>query len=232
MPLREPEANRQPQVRWIRVWDLPIRLFHWTIVILVLASYVTARTGHIEWHFRSGYAILALVLFRIGWGIAGSDTARFSGFVRGPRAALRHLREVLHPAPERLSHVAGHNPAGAYMVVALLGLLLFQAVTGLFANDGLMVEGPLAIYAGGALSDRLTKWHGLGFDVIVIAVGIHVLAILAYAVLVRTNLVRPMITGWSRLPASISQPAIAPLWRAAALLGAAAALVWGIASHG
>lgn len=231
-PRQAPDASGS---RWIKVWDAPTRLFHWAIVILVLTSYVTARTGFIEWHFRSGYAILGLLLFRIGWGIAGSETARFSDFVRGPRAAMMHLAEFIRPpdgSARAAPHAAGHNPAGAYMVVALLGLLLFQAVTGLFANDGLMVEGPLASYAGGALSDRLTGWHGLGFDLILVAVGMHVLAVLLYAVVARQDLVRPMITGWSKLPASIAQPRMASLLRAAIMLAVAAGLVWGIASHG
>lgn len=209
--------------RWVKVWDGPVRLFHWSIVVLVATSYATARLGRIDWHFLSGYAILALVLFRIAWGLAGSETARFSHFLRGPRSALSHLRHVLaRSAPDE----AGHNAAGGLMVAALLGLLLFQTGTGLFSNDGLMDEGPLAHFVGGDWSDRISGWHELGFNLILVAVALHVAAVIAYAVVLRQDLVRPMVTGWKRLPAGTLPPRMAPAVLAAGIAAAAAGLVY------
>lgn len=215
--------------RWIKVWDAPTRLFHWTLVALVATAYVTARNGWIDWHFYAGYAILTLVAFRILWGLAGSETARFSSFVRSPRAAVSHLRHVLRREPEPDT---GHNAAGAYMVLALLALLAFQTVTGLFSNDGLFTGGPLSALVSGEVSDRLTVLHGFSFDLILIAVALHVAAILAYAVLLRQDLVRPMVTGWKRLPAAIAAPRLAPAPLALVLLAVAAGLVFAVTRLG
>lgn len=215
--------------RWVKVWDGPTRLFHWSLVVLVATSYATARLGRIEWHFYSGYAILALVLFRIAWGLAGSETARFSSFLRGPKAALAHLRHVLRREAE---DAPGHNAAGALMVMALLALLLFQATSGLFSNDGLFVEGPLAALVGEDWSGRISGWHAFAFNLILIAVAVHVAAVLLYAVLLRQDLIRPMITGWKRLPAGTPALRRAPLWRALLLCALAAGVVWGVANIG
>lgn len=223
------QAGQNDGRRWIKVWDAPTRLFHWSIVALVTTSYVTARNGWIDWHFYSGYAILTLVLFRLLWGLFGSETARFGSFVRGPKAAIRHL---VHLAKRQPEPEAGHNAAGAFMVLALLALLLFQAVSGLFSNDGLFTEGPLAALVGGAASDTLTKLHGLSFDLILIAVAVHVCAVVLYAVLVRQDLVRPMITGWKRLPLGVAAPRHAPLTVALVLLAVVAGVVALIAAQG
>lgn len=204
--------------QWVKVWDGPTRLFHWSLVALVATSYVTARNGWIDWHFYAGYSILALVLFRILWGLFGSETARFAHFVRGPRAAIAHLRHLLRRDADE---EAGHNAAGAAMVLALLGLLLFQAGSGLFATDGLFSEGPLASLVGPEWSERITGWHGLSFDLIMIAVALHVLAVVVYGLLLRHDLVRPMITGWKRLPTAIAAPRMVTPWLALGLLAVA-----------
>lgn len=221
--IRPVAANKTAPTHWAKVWDIPTRLFHWILVLLVASAYVTARLGWIDWHFYVGYSILTLVAFRILWGFLGSDTSRFAGFVRGPAAAIAHLK---HVARRQVEAEPGHNPAGAFMVLALLGLLLFQTVSGLFSNDGLFVEGPLAGLIAPDLSSRITGWHAFAFDLILIAVALHVAAILAYAVLLRQDLVRPMITGWRRLPAAAAAPQLAPAWRAGLLLLIAAAGVW------
>lgn len=222
-------ATKTPgQERVVKVWDAPVRLFHWSIVLLVAFSYVTARQGWIEWHFLSGYTILALVGFRIAWGIVGSDTARFSAFVRGPRAALQHLSHVVRGKTE---DEPGHNAAGGLMVLVLLGLLLFQAGTGLFSGDGIFVEGPLAQFVGGAMSETITGWHGFGFDLILIAVALHVAAVVFYAVVLKQNLVRPMITGRKWLASTVAAPHMGSLWVAAALLAISAGAVWLLATQ-
>jgi cytochrome b len=179
----------------IRVWDLPVRLFHWVLAVLMAVSYFSARAGGdwMELHFWSGYAILTLLLFRIAWGFLGSTTARFSHFVRGPAAALRHLRELLRGRP----HEVGHNPLGALMVLALLVAVLLQAATGLFSADTDMglVNGPLALKVADAWVDRATAFHKFWIDVILILVAVHVLAVLLYFVWRRQNLTGAMFTG-------------------------------------
>lgn len=226
---RSEAAKKNGNWRWIKVWDAPTRLFHWALVALVATSYITARNGWIDWHFYAGYTILTLVAFRILWGLFGSQTSRFSSFVKAPGAAIAHLRHALKREGEA---EAGHNAAGAYMVLALLALLLFQAGSGLFANDGLFTQGPLAALVSGAESDRITDLHGLSFDLILIAVALHVVAIFAYALLLRQDLVRPMITGWKRLPAAIAAPRLAPLPLAVGLLAVAGAIVFALVQLG
>jgi len=117
----------------IAVWDAPVRLFHWALAVLVVFSYASGQLGGalMPWHVRSGYAILALLLFRILWGFFGSDTARFSSFVRGPRIAIAYARETL---AGRHRPVVGHNPLGGWMVVAMIVLVATQAGSGLFGR--------------------------------------------------------------------------------------------------
>ena len=206
----------------VTVWDAPVRLFHWAIVALVGASWLTQHEGWMGWHFWSGYAIGALLLFRLLWGIVGSETARFTHFLAGPRAALRHLRHLARPEPDEQ---VGHNPAGGWMVLLMLALLAVQVGTGLCANDQADTYGPFADALGQRLSDRLTDIHVLTFTLIEIAVALHLAALVAYAVLKRHNLVRPMLTGRKLLPAHRAPPLLASPWLAAALLAAAAGLV-------
>ena len=124
------------------IWELPVRLFHWALVALVAASWITGELGGValQYHFWSGYAVLTLLLFRLLWGVVGSEHARFTSFVRGPRAVLATARRLATRAP---LNAVGHNPVGALMVLALLAGLLLQTGTGLFANDDLFNEGPL-----------------------------------------------------------------------------------------
>jgi cytochrome b len=208
--------------RSVTVWDLPTRLFHWALVLLVLTSWGSVQLNRMQLHFLSGYCIGALLLFRLGWGLVGSDTARFAGFLRRPAEAFRHLAQFRRREPD---FEVGHNAAGGWMVLVMLLLIVVQVGTGLCANDDVMLEGPFAKYVGKALSDRLSVIHSANFTLIEIAVALHVLAVLAYAVLKRHDLVRPMITGRKWLPAGTAPPAIAPSLRAVALLAAAAAVV-------
>ena len=107
-------------VRQVKVWDGWIRLVHWSIVSLIAVSWVSMRTGNVQVHYLSGYTVLTLLLFRIAWGVVGSDTARFSRFLRSPLAALRHLGGFRRREPDT---EIGHNAAGGWMVLVLLGLL-------------------------------------------------------------------------------------------------------------
>jgi len=184
----------------IRVWDLPVRLFHWTLVILIAVSYFSAKAGG-DWmklHFWSGYAVLTLLLFRIAWGFVGSTTARFSHFVRGPMAAIEHLKELA--GTDRPRDV-GHNPLGGAMIVVLLLGLLLQVVAGLFAADTDMgtVSGPLASLAPDKWVDRATAFHHFWINVLLVLIAVHVLAALTYLVWKRQNLIGAMLTGRKRM---------------------------------
>lgn len=221
--------SRQSVLRLsMRVWDLPTRLFHWAVVILIAISYVTIQLDQIQYHLLSGYAMLTLLLFRFAWGFVGSDTSRFGRFLKSPVAAFRHLAQFRKREPD---DEIGHNAAGGWMVLLLLALLAFQVGTGLFSNDDVVTQGPLAHFVGKATSDRITGLHGLSFNVLLGLMALHVLAVLAYAVIKRHNLLRPMITGRKRLPGNTRQPRMAPSYLALAITLLAACIVWIVATR-
>jgi len=213
----------------VTVWDGWVRLVHWSIVVLMIVSYWSIQTGRMQIHYWSGYTVLTLVLFRIGWGFLGSDTARFGRFLRSPLAALEHLRHFPRREPDT---EIGHNAAGGWMVLLLLGLLLAQTLTGFFADSGYGDYGPLAKAVPGDLSDRITGWHHKIFDLILIAAALHIAAVLAYALVKRHDLVRPMVLGTKNLPAGTPAPRLGSRLLAAALLGAAALMVYGVTRLG
>lgn len=212
----------------MRVWDLPIRLFHWLIVVLIVTSYVSVSMNWMQVHLLSGYTVLTLLLFRIVWGIVGSETARFAAFLRSPVAGLRHLARFRQPDPD---DQIGHNEAGGWMVLAMLALLLVQTATGLFSNNDGSTEGPLAKFVGKAASDRISLVHGLNFDLLAVLIVLHVAAIVAYAVVKRHDLVRPMLTGKKRLPAAMRAPRMASPVLAFAIVAVAGAVVWALATR-
>ena len=221
--------------RWqrVQVWDGWIRLVHWSVVALIGLSWWSGETGNTRIHTLSGYAVLTLVLFRLAWGFLGSDTARFGRFLRSPVAALRHLAHFRRPEPDR---EIGHNAAGGWMVLGLLGLLLAQPLTGLFAAEepdfDYGAKGPLAKLVSPDTSNWLTGLHHSGFDLILLAAGLHILAVLAYRLVKRHDLVRPMLTGWKLLPVGMAAPRLGSPLLAAALLAAAALLVYGVTRLG
>jgi len=217
-----------------RVWDLPVRLFHWSLVLLVAFQFTSGYTGGnvMRWHMLGGYAILALVLFRVSWGFVGSAHARFASFLAGPRAALVFGKRLLAPgaAPQ-----AGHNPLGGWMVVALLVVLAVQAGTGLFANDDIATEGPLAVLVSKAMSDRLTGIHHLNHDVLLALVALHIAAVLYHWRVKKEDLIRAMFTGVKRLPVELAQKAAAARFAssglALGLLFVATLVVWLLVSQ-
>ena len=207
--------------RIVVVWDVPIRLFHWLIAILVAVAYATWRLNWMVWHGRIGDALLALLLFRLLWGFFGSETARFSRFLTSPRIAVEHLRYTLLREPDRQ---VGHNPAGGWMVLFLLVLLLAETLTGLYVANDIADVGPLTGIVPAAVANAIEASHAILWDVLLAAIVLHVLAIVGYAAVKGQNLVRPMVTGTKVLPVSLPAPQIAGLARAALLLvGAAAA---------
>jgi cytochrome b len=207
--------------RPVRVWDLPTRLFHWLVVALVAAAYATSRLDWMDWHAWCGEALLALVLWRLLWGIFGSDTARFARFVAAPRRAWQHLVEIRRREVDR---EPGHNPAGGWMVLVLLALLLGETLTGIYVGNDVADQGPLTDLTPPPIANLITALHRLLWQALVAAVILHLLAIFVYFAVKRHNLLLPMVTGRKRLPDGVPSPRIASLARAfAALLGAAAA---------
>jgi cytochrome b len=219
-------AEPQQTVR-VRVWDIPTRVFHWSLAVLLVVSWQTYELDMFQLHKLSGYAVLTLVLFRIAWGILGSDSARFSRFIQGPGAGLRHLRGFGRAEPDE---ELGHNAAGGWMVLFLLLIILVQAATGLFSDDGILDRGPLARAVDPAVSDWATRIHAWTFNVILAAAALHIVAVLAYALLKGHDLITPMITGAKRVPARLAAaaPRMASPLLALVVLAAAAGAVYGI----
>jgi len=211
----------------MRVWDAPTRLFHWAIVVLMAFSYLSAMREWNQFHFISGYTVLALLLFRLAWGFVGSETSRFRQFLRSPLLGLQHLASFGQREPDT---EIGHNAAGGWWVLAMLAALLIQAGSGLFSNNDTDAKGPLAHRVSKATSDWLSGLHSASFYVLLALVVVHILAIIAYAVFKRHDLVRAMVTGKKRLPANLRQPRFASPLLAAGILAAAAGAVWVLVS--
>lgn len=178
-----------------RVWDLPTRVFHWLLATAVVAQIATGFGGAMEWHFRIGYTLLALLLFRAVWGFVGGRWSRFAAFLYAPRSVADYLRGQAPP-----DHLVGHSPLGALSVFALLLLLAVQVATGLFSDDEISSSGPLARFVSGGIVGAATHWHAvLGKWIVIVLVSLHVLAVLFYVLVRRQPLLRPMITGDKRL---------------------------------
>ena len=218
----------------VRVWDMPTRIFHWTLVVYVVSSVISAYQGGdaMVWHFRLGYAVFALLAFRVIWGLVGGRWSRFRSFVYAPSTIRRYLRGETG-AHEH--HDVGHSPLGAFSVFGLLALLAAQVGTGLFADDDISNTGPLIKYVSGATSHALTTWHRLfGQWLIIGLVVLHIGAIVFYLVRKKRNLVRPMISGDKLLGPGVPASADNGRTRALALvlLALCAALVAWIVSLG
>lgn len=172
-----------------RIWDLPTRLFHWSLVIAIVGAVAAEKAGRMDLHAGFGIAVLGLVAFRVAWGLVGARYARFSAFVAGPA----RIREYL----QGRWHGAGHNPLGALSVLAMLGVAGLQASTGLFGNDDSTFFGPLYDLVSREASDQLTRLHRLNANLLVLLVVLHIAAILWYRRVRGQDLVRPMVTGWT-----------------------------------
>jgi cytochrome b len=206
----------------VRIWDGPIRLFHWSLALLIGAAWWTGEEHMLTWHYRVGLLILCLLVFRILWGFIGSSTARFSGFVRGPRGILAYLRGTAAPA-------IGHNPLGALSVLALLGLASVVVALGLVATDEDGIDpGPLSHLVSYEIAEEAQDLHETAFDALLVLIGLHVAAILYYALVKRDNLVGPMLTGRGVAPEGAGPMVGAPAWRLAVAAGAALLFGWWI----
>ncbi|MGA7538685.1 MAG: cytochrome b/b6 domain-containing protein [Steroidobacteraceae bacterium] len=218
----------EPSIRTRRVlvWDVPTRLFHWLMVVLVAGAYLTERLNSMDWHVRIGEALLALVVFRLLWGWVGSGTARFGSFLASPAAALVHLRRMFR---RETDSQVGHNPAGGWMVLVLLALLLSEALSGVYVNNDVANQGPLTNWVPASVANAITDLHAVLWDVLLAAVAVHISAIAFYAAKGQ-HVLRPMLTGHKILPLGTSGPRLASNWLALALL-AAGALIAALASR-
>ena len=214
----------------VQAWDLPTRLFHWSLVTLVAGAYVSRRWGDagLVWHKWNGYGILVLVVWRVLWGFAGSSTARFQSFFYWPWTAARYGIDF---ALRRPRHFLGHNPLGGSVVFLMLGLVGLQGTLGLFSYDDhdSNAGGPLAVKVADATWAAATKWHLIIFNVILAVVALHLLANLLYILWKGENLVKPMITGRKAAAAfeDEAEARIASAGRALVCLIAAVLLVFG-----
>ena len=210
------------------VWDIPTRLFHWGIVVLLRFSWWCAETDRMEWHYKSGLTLCALVLFRIVWGFAGSSTAQFGQFVKGPRAVCQYVRPhgtVPQPAP------LGHNPLGGWSVLMLLVTLVLQIVTGLFAVDIDGLEsGPLSHLVDFDRGRIAAQIHEVSFNSLLALSAIHVVAILFHLAFKRRNLIGAMIVGYRRDDSGGGTMVRAPLWRFFAAIGVALAITYAVST--
>jgi cytochrome b len=184
----------------VKVWDLPLRLFHWLLAASVATAFVSAKIGGnaMVWHGRAGLAVVGLLAFRIAWGFVGSTYARFANFLHGPTT----IRAYLQGEWDAL----GHNPLGALSVLALLTLLTVQAVTGLFANDDISYQGYLYTLVGADISSQITGIHKIFEPLLILLVTLHLGAIGYYAKVKKDNLTIPMITGWKKVTKPVAEP--------------------------
>lgn len=211
-----------------RVWDLPTRFFHWTLVLLIALQYATGEYHFLDmrWHFWFGYATLALIAFRLLWGFFGSQTSRFGDFLRGPRAVFAYIRALFSTNPQTR---IGHNPLGGWSVLALLACVAVQSASGLFASDDIDTDGPLVAHVSDATVKLMTRVHHWNENLLLILACLHVVAVLLYLLVKHDDLVTPMFGGRKRMVHGQSLHFVSA-WLAVALFvacaAAVAALVW------
>lgn len=176
--------------RSVKVWDIPTRLFHWLLVLGILAMWLTADVfDRLGLHMTIGYALIGLIVFRLVWGFIGSDTARFTHFVRCPRSIISYIKT---PKPGVL---LGHNPLGALSVLAMILSIIVQLVTGLFANDQIYNEGPFSDFVSESMQDLMTEIHEANFYILLGLIALHLAAIAFYQIKKHELLARAMVTG-------------------------------------
>lgn len=205
----------------IPVWDLPTRLFHWSLVGLIALAWWSGEEEQFDLHFWSGYAILFLIIFRLLWGLFGSSTARFATFVSGPAGLVRYLRSP------GVWKTVGHSPIGALSVIGLLTLVAVMVVTGLVIAEkehGEWLIGPLAHLVSEDISEAAHDLHEVAFNLLLGLIGLHLAAILFYRIVLGKRLIGPMLSGSGSFPEGTEPMKSAPWWRLLICLVAAVAL--------
>lgn len=221
-------------MRTLRIWDLPTRLFHWLLAACVVGLFITGKIGGdvMTWHFRLGYTVFSLLLFRLVWGVVGGHWSRFASFIYAPSTLWRYLRGESRP-----EHHVGHNPLGALSVFGLLTVLGVQVGSGLISDDEIAAAGPLTRYVSGDTVSLATAYHTEVGQLLVIAlVALHIAAILFYRLKKKENLVQPMLQGDKLVPDASPLPASRDdgfsRWKALLIWAACAGLVYWIAGLG
>jgi cytochrome b len=184
-----------------RVWDLPTRIFHWTLVLAVIGLVITGNVGGnaMVWHFRLGFCVLTLLLFRIVWGLVGGHWSRFASFIYAPSTLIAYMKGRGKP-----EHSVGHNPMGAGSVFALLFFLLAQIGSGMMSDDEIAAAGPLTKFVSNAMVTQATYYHKeIGKTVLIVLIALHLLAILFYLFKKKENLIKPMLHGDKQLEAVV-----------------------------
>jgi cytochrome b len=216
----------------IRIWDLPARLFHWLLVTLLIATVACYFLDAMNLHMLFGQSILTLIIWRIMWGFVGSETARFSNFLRGWPAVRSHLRHLFDKNNMSGGITHGHNPLGGWAVILMLVLLLVQTLLGLFASDDILTTAPLAHLVNKETSHTLAELHETNFFFIILPVIIiHIAASFFYLFAKKQNLITPMITGDKTVTKETLPPRQAPLWLAALCLAIAAFAVYALTRY-
>jgi cytochrome b len=210
------------------VWDVPTRLFHWLLVLLVALAWVTgeAEGSMFTVHQLAGYGVAVLLVFRVIWGFVGSRHSRFSDFVRPWREVFAHIRGMLSLRPAR---TLGHNPLGGWMALVLLLVLAAQVGTGLFASDD-GLGGPLAGTVAAGTAHAIAELHEGLSGALLGLIALHVMGVLVESLLTHDNLVRAMITGRKAVTPGEAEAgqssAVAPGWLAALALATASGITW------
>jgi cytochrome b len=210
-----------------RVWDLPTRIFHWALAACVFCLLITGFRGGdaMPWHYRFGYCVLTLLMFRLVWGVVGGKWSRFASFVYAPSSILRYMK-----GQGDALHSVGHNPLGAFSVFAMLALLLVQVSTGLISDDEISAAGPLTKFVSNATVSLASSYHvTIGKVLVIVLVITHLAAIVFYLYKKRENLIKPMLHGDKLLPETTPASADTAATRTLALailLACAAAVYW------
>jgi cytochrome b len=189
----------QAENEQIRVWDVPVRLFHWSLVLGFVLAYISAEVGILDAHVLIGYFLIALLVFRVLWGFIGTQYSRFRSFLFSPGETLAYVRSIRagHPA-----HYYGHNPAGALMVFGLLALLVAIFVSGLVTLATVDYEGPL-LFLANQVSDDTSYFfryaHDFFVDVALLLIPLHLLGVISGSIQHKENLARAMVTGMKKV---------------------------------
>ncbi len=214
----------------VRVWDLPTRIFHWSLVGLIVLQYASGEFQLLpmRWHYWFGYSTLGLIGFRVLWGVAGSQTSRFTHFLRSPRAVLRYVADL---ARGRAAHEPGHNPLGGWSVLLMLAVVALQAISGLFTSDDISEDGPLVARVSDATVALMTSIHHLNRYALLLLIALHVGAVALHYAMRSENLVAPMLHGRARFARTHALRFVSS-WRALALLALSLGAVWALVTWG
>lgn len=221
-------SSNDTSIQKVKVWDISIRIFHWTLAALIGFLWWSGTEGvQMDNHVLAGYAVLGLITYRVIWGFIGSHHARFINFVRSPIKALKSVPDLI--SVRSSSHHVGHNPVGGWMVIALILILLAQGISGLGTTDDIFIDGPLVAYLSDDMVYWLTDLHLTLPDYLIALVVLHLAAVLFHDTVKRERLIQAMITGVKKVPQSLAdsvQQSELPIARFLILVAVLSALGW------